>query len=87
MQQSTNHIFPCEISIKIVGLANDTFEQAVYDCLKPLLSDIESLPISKRFSKDNKYLSLTITVYAQEREFIDAIYRVISACPDVIMAL
>ncbi|MFN7098245.1 MAG: YbeD family protein [Gammaproteobacteria bacterium] len=87
MQQSSHLIFPSNISIKVVGLANDTFEQAVYDCLKPLLEDMSSLPISKRYSKDKKYLSLTITVYATEREFIDAIYRAISACPGVIMAL
>lgn len=87
MQQTSNLIFPCEIALKIVGLANDTFEQAVYDCLSPLVPDITSLPITKRFSKDHKYLSLTITVYAEEREFIDAIYRAISVCPEVIMAL
>lgn len=87
MQEQSNLTFPCEISIKIVGLANDSFEQAVYDSLRPLLADIDTLPMGKRYSKDGKYLSLTLTVYALEREFIDAIYRAISACPEVIMAL
>ncbi len=85
--QTTHLIFPCEVAVKVFGLANEQFEKAIQDVLTPLLPEWPQDKISKRVSRDGKYLSLTIPVYATDREFIDKIYHAISACPEVVMAL
>jgi hypothetical protein len=79
--------FPCDISIKVMGLAAGPFEQAVYAAISPLIPGWSHEQVKKKLSRDGKYLSLTILVYAPDRDYIDSIYRALSTCPEVLVAL
>lgn len=79
--------FPCEISIKVMGLAAGTFESAVYAAISPLIPGWSQEQVKKKLSRDGKYLSLTILVYASDRNYIDSIYHALSTCPEVLVAL
>ena len=49
--------------------------------------DVSEDSISERQSKADRYLSLTITVNAESREQIDAVFRELSSHEHVIMVL
>ena len=79
--------FPCEFPIKVMGKATPEFEEAVHHIVLHTFPTIDLTTISKRYSKDHHYLSLTITVHAESRAQLDKIYRELTACTDVLMAL
>lgn len=79
--------FPCSFVIKIVGAATDQFEQEVLTIVKKHVSNLSENALQNRFSKDKKYLALTITITADSQEHLDALYRELSANPHVLMAL
>ena len=45
--------------------------------------DVSDEQVKERYSKNKKYLSLSITVNAQSREQLDAIYCALTACEQV----
>lgn len=79
--------FPCDFPIKVFGLANDTFEKAVLTIIHKHVPDLAENALRTRASKDGKYLSITITIHAKNREQVDNIYRELTASEVVIMAL
>lgn len=79
--------FPCEFAIKIFGVASDEFEVNVLTLIRKHFPDVKENAIQSRLSKDGKYLALTITVNANDREQLDNIYRDLTASPYVLMAL
>jgi hypothetical protein len=85
--QTTLLQFPCEFLIKVFGLASDEFEIAVLGIIRAHVSDLREDALRFRASKDGKYTALTITITAQNKEQLDAIYRDLSASDQVLMAL
>lgn len=86
-QHDTNDQFPCEFPIKVVGYANDDFQIAVLTVIHKHFPDIAEDAIVERASAEGKYLSLTITVLAQDKKQIDQIYKELSINPYVIFVL
>ena len=79
--------FPCSFPIKALGKNTDDFEQVVFDIFRQHVPDLQQCKINSRPSKDNNYLSITITIEAQSQAQLDAIYQDLSAHPKVVMAL
>ena len=79
--------FPCTFPIKIVGLANDTFELSVLTIIKKHFPDLAEGSLKQKPSGEGKYLSITATVLAENKQQLDDLYQALSDCPDVIMAL
>jgi hypothetical protein len=79
--------FPCEFVIKVFGLASSEFETAVLTIIRNHVSDLKENALRTRPSKDGKYLAITITFNAENREQIDEIYRDLSSNSHVLMAL
>jgi putative lipoic acid-binding regulatory protein len=79
--------FPCEFPIKVFGNATDEFEKFVMDTIYKTLPGTDMNAVSKRPSKDGKYIALTILVNAESQEELDQIYQDLSANPIVLMAL
>ena len=79
--------FPCDFPIKVFGLACDEFEIAVLSIIRQHTADLSTDAIRCRYSKDNKYISLTITIKAENQPQLDAIYQALTQCKHVIMAL
>lgn len=79
--------FPCEITIKAMGLADDGFEPLVVGLVRAHAPDLGENAVSTRASSGGKYLAVSVAVQAQSRRQMDAIYRDLSAHHKVLMAL
>ena len=79
--------FPCEFPIKAMGQAQEGFEALVVGIVRRHVADLKDGAVSRRPSQGGKYLSVTVVVEAASREQLDDIYRELSACEQVLMAL
>ena len=79
--------FPCEFPVKAVGHDCEEFETAVLDIMKKHVNDFDSLKITKRPSKDGKYIAMTVLVTAHSKDQLDAIYQELTDAKAVLMAL
>ena len=79
--------FPCSFPIKVMGRSGDDFEFEVVQIMRRHVPNLAEGAISRRDSKQNNYAALTITIEAQSREQLDAIYQDLTACEHVLMAL
>lgn len=73
--------------MKIMGRHTDEFEQTVIMLLRKHIPDLGEAAVQRRDSAKQNYLSLSVQFTAQHREQLDALYREISQCPLVLMAL
>jgi putative lipoic acid-binding regulatory protein len=48
---------------------------------------LDSGQVSCKTSKGGKYLAITVTIHAESKAQLDAIYLDLTQCPDVVMAL
>ena len=79
--------FPCPFPLKIMGRRQDGFAQAVLEVVLRHAPDFDSASMEMRTSRQGNYLSLTYVVNATSREQLDALYRELSAHPQVVMVL
>ena len=79
--------FPCEIVVKAMGLADDRFEQLVYELVHAHVPNLGENAVRTRPSKGGKYLSVSVKVMAESRQQMDAIYQDLTAHEKVLMAL
>jgi len=78
--------FPCSFPLKVMGHNNNAFESAVRAVIKKHLQDALVL-FESRLSSSGKYLSVTATFTATNREQLDALYRELNAHELVVMTL
>ncbi|MCG6872691.1 MAG: DUF493 domain-containing protein [Gammaproteobacteria bacterium] len=79
--------FPCRFEIKAMGRRQPRFESLVESIVAAHLDGGEVLGMQQRASRHGKYLSVTCTIEARDREQLDRIYRDLSAHPEVLAAL
>jgi putative lipoic acid-binding regulatory protein len=79
--------FPCQFPIKAMGQAGEQLELAVVDIVRRHAPDLQQDAIQSRPSANGNYLSITVTITAQSRAQLDAIYMELTACEHVLMAL
>jgi putative lipoic acid-binding regulatory protein len=79
--------FPCSFAIKAMGLAEDDFDALVVSLVRQHVDDLGGEAVSSKPSSAGKYLSVTVTIEAQNREQLDNIYRSLHAHERVLMAL
>ncbi|MEE8378975.1 MAG: DUF493 domain-containing protein [Gammaproteobacteria bacterium] len=79
--------FPCDFPIKAMGLATGNFEITVLEIVRRHAPDLAEDAIKIRPSSNEKYLAVTVTIRAQSRKQLDAIYIDLTACEHVLMAL
>jgi putative lipoic acid-binding regulatory protein len=79
--------FPCRFPIKAVGKAGVELDILVVEIVRRHVRDLREGAVTSRASKGGKYTSVTILIEASSKEQLDGIYRDLSACPDVLMAL
>lgn len=79
--------YPCEVPIKAMGLAGDDFAQLVVEIVRHHVPDIDTNMIATRPSANGKYISVTVTILADSRVQLEAIYRDLKACERVLMTL
>jgi putative lipoic acid-binding regulatory protein len=79
--------FPCDISIKAMGRADPHFDALVVEIVRRHVTDLSEGAVRTRTSGQGYYLAVTVTVRAQSRDQMDAIYRDLSAHEQVLVAL
>jgi putative lipoic acid-binding regulatory protein len=79
--------FPCEFPIKVMGKNAEGFAQTIADIVIAHAPDFDPATVEMRASKENRYLSLTVTVRATSKAQLDALYLALTAHPMVSMVL
>ena len=79
--------FPTEFPIKVMGRRETDFAQGVAEIVLRHAPDFDPKTMEMRPSSKGKYLGLTVTIIAQSREQLDALYRELSVHPAVVMVI
>jgi putative lipoic acid-binding regulatory protein len=87
MAEDTLLEFPTDFPIKIMGEASDEFRSLAIGIVSQHFGDLDPARIEERPSKGGKYLGLTITVRAESKAQLDAVYMALTACRQVLVAL
>lgn len=87
MTKTTLIEFPCFFPIKIIGSNSPDFLEEMRQISMSHFPNIEEDALTHKMSKDSNYLAITVTVYAENQEMLDAFYRAITQHPEVKMVL
>jgi uncharacterized protein len=79
--------FPTDFPIKVMGRREDGFAQVISEIVMRHAPDFDPATMEMRSSKQGRYLSLTVTIHAQSRAQLDALYSELSGHHMVIMVL
>lgn len=79
--------FPCDFPIKVMGRALPDFTEQVVNIVGNHVPYLPDHAISSTVSKNGNYISVTVLITATSRAQLDDIYRELSACESVLMAL
>jgi uncharacterized protein len=79
--------FPCKFPIKALGLNFADFDIQVVEIVRRHSPDLPEGAINSRLSNGGKYISVTITITAQSKNQLNAIYQDLSDSEAVLMAL
>lgn len=84
---STAQEFPSEFPIKVMGRQGSELRALSQSIIERHAGPLEDSRVKTRTSADGNFLALTYTVLATSREQLDNIYRELTACKSVLMAL
>jgi putative lipoic acid-binding regulatory protein len=79
--------FPTEFPIKVMGRRDGDIKALTREIIERHAGPLADERVKLRTSTDGNFLALTYTVTAQSREQLDTIYRELTACKAVLMAL
>lgn len=87
MSEETLLEFPCRFPIKVMGKATDEFHIEVRRIVREHIPELAEDCFVQRASAQSNYVAITVTIEATSREQLDNIYRSLTACELVLMAL
>ncbi|WP_020558965.1 YbeD family protein [Thiofilum flexile] len=80
--------YPYDMQIKVVGYGSPTFESQVEEVAARHGSTIKpDSDLRQHQSRTGKYRSLSFVFHAQSREHLDALYRDLESCDQVLWLL
>ncbi len=79
--------FPCEFSVKAMGLASDDFDALVVAIVRRHVPGLGEGAARSRPSKGGRYTSVTVTFEATSKAQLDAIYQDLTDHERVLMSL
>jgi putative lipoic acid-binding regulatory protein len=79
--------FPTEFPIKVMGRQDSDLKALTREIVERHTGPLEDERVKTRTSGDGNFLALTYTITARSREQLDTIYRELTACKAVLMAL
>jgi hypothetical protein len=83
----TLQTFPSEFPIKVMGRHDSDLRALTQAIIERHAGPVHDTSVRLRTSADGNFLALTYLVLATSREQLDAIYRELTACKSVLMAL
>lgn len=87
MSDSTLQEFPSDFPIKVMGRHDSDLRALTQAIIERHAGPLLETGVRTRTSADGNFLALTFLVHATSREQLDAIYRELTACKSVLMAL
>ena len=79
--------FPCLFPVKIIGVHSPTFIEEIKLITRKHFPDFEDKNLVNKPSKKNNYVALTVTIFAKNKDLLDAFYHEITKHPQVKMVL
>jgi len=79
--------YPCEVPIKAMGLAHGNFDLVIVEIVRRHVPEVDESTVRTRPSANGKYVSVTVTITADSRAQLEAIYLDLKACEHVLMTL
>jgi putative lipoic acid-binding regulatory protein len=79
--------FPCDVPVKVFGRNEDAFREAVLEMVQARFPEFREQDLRERLSRRDRYLSLTLTVWVEDRAQIDSLYTALTAHEEVLMVL
>ena len=79
--------FPCQFPIKAMGRHDDDFVGIVTGIVQRHAGPLTANQVQTNNSKAGKYLSVTVTITAESKSQLDAIYLDLTAHEAVLVAL
>jgi len=86
-EQETLLKFPCQFSVKAMGLATDDFDLLVVEIINRHVPRLSEGAVKIRPSREGKYISVTVSFQASSKAQLDAIYQALSDNDRVLMSL
>jgi putative lipoic acid-binding regulatory protein len=87
MTEETLLEFPCDFPIKLMGKNTDEFAALAKSLVEQHAGTVDDNAIKSSVSKNNRFVSLTITITAHNKQQLDSIYQDATDHPEVLMAL
>jgi uncharacterized protein len=79
--------FPSDFPIKVMGRHDSNLRALTQAIIERHAGPVLESSVRTRTSADGNFLALTYVVHATSRGQLDAIYRELTACKSVLMAL
>jgi hypothetical protein len=79
--------FPSDFPIKVMGRHDSDLRALTQAIVERHAGPMAESSVKTRTSADGNFLALTYLVHATSREQLDRIYRELTACKSVLMAL
>jgi len=79
--------FPCDFPIKIMGRDQPEFRDAAVALIEQHAGKIRGDAIRTSLSRNGNFLSITITIKAQNQQQLDDIYRDLTEHREILVAL
>ena len=80
-------VFPCRFPIKAMGRADRHFEALVIEIVSRHAPRPEAADVSARLSSGGKWISVTLTIQAESRAQLDAIYCDLTAHESIVWVI
>jgi putative lipoic acid-binding regulatory protein len=87
MSGATPQVFPSDFPIKVMGRRDSDLRALTQAIIEHHAGPQLESSIRTRTSSDGNFLAVTYLVHATSRDQLDAIYRELTACKSVLMAL
>ena len=79
--------FPCEFPVKMMGHNSPEFRTTTRALIEKHTGKVADTAIKESLSRNERFVSITITVTATSQQQLDDIYQDVSDHEDVLMAL
>jgi len=79
--------FPCDVPVKVFGRNESAFRAAVLEIVQARFPEFSEQDLAQRFSREDRYVSLTLTVRVEDRSQIDSLYTALTSHEAVLMVL
>ncbi len=79
--------FPCDFPIKMMGRDRRRFHEAARAVVEQHAGPVPEDAIRTAASRNGRFVSITITIRAESRQQLDAIYMDLTAHDEILVAL